>query len=62
MTRKPALRAVLIGNGLFAQVSRRESLFEAYRRIQRIGSHERRDAQGTCYTCGHRLLPEEVNG
>ena len=35
MTRKPALRAVLIGNGLFAQVSRRESLFEADRRIQR---------------------------
>jgi hypothetical protein len=35
--------AVSIGNGLFAQISRRESLFEAYRRLQRACRHEKRD-------------------
>lgn len=59
MTCKFTLRARVISNGLFAQVARPDSLFEAYRRIQRTCKHERRDPRGTCYTCGHRM-PREV--
>jgi hypothetical protein len=44
-----------IGNGLFAQVRRPETILEAYRRLQRACKHEKRDQNGTCYHCGHRM-------
>jgi hypothetical protein len=54
MTRKTTTSYVSIGNGLFAPVCRPESIFEAYRRIQRTCKHEKRDPRGTCYQCGDR--------
>ena len=64
MTRKSTLRAGLIGNGLFAQASRRESLFEVYQRIQRICKHERCDSRGLATRagigCRGRVLVVEV--
>jgi hypothetical protein len=35
--------AVSIGNGLFAQVRRPETILEAYRRLQRTCKHQKRD-------------------
>ena len=49
-----------IGNGLFAQVRRPETILEAYRRLQRTCRHEKSDQNGTCYYCGHRK-PGEVS-
>ena len=44
-----------IGNGLFAQVRRPETIWEAHLRRQRDCKHEKRDPRGTCYHCGHRM-------
>jgi hypothetical protein len=60
VTRQPTLYAVSIGNGLFAQARRSETIGEAYRRLQRTCRHEKRDPNGTCYHCGHRE-PYEAN-
>ena len=60
MTRNSTIHPVSIGNGLFAQVRRPETILEAYRCLQRACKHEKRDPNGTCYDCGHRM-PEEVN-
>jgi hypothetical protein len=48
------IHTVSIGNGLFAQVRRPETMGEAYRRIQRTCKHEKRDPRGTYYHCGQR--------
>jgi hypothetical protein len=47
--------SVCIGNGLFAQVRRPETILKAYGRLQRTCKHEKRDKNGTCYHCGHRI-------
>ena len=55
MTRNSTIHFVSIGNGLFAQVRRPETILEAYRRLQRTCKHEKRDPRGACYRCGHRM-------
>ena len=54
MTRNSTIHPVCIGNGLFAQVRRPETILEVYRRLQRTCKHENRDQNGAFYTCGHR--------
>jgi hypothetical protein len=54
MIRNPTIHPVPIGNGLFARVRRPETILEAYRGVQRTCKHEKRDRNGTCYTCGQR--------
>jgi hypothetical protein len=54
MTRNSTIHPVSIGNGLFAQVRRPETIGEAYRRLQRTCRHEKRDPHGVCYHCGQR--------
>lgn len=54
MTRNSTIHRVSIGNGLFAQVRRPETILETYRRLQRTCKHEKRHQNGTCYTCGNR--------
>ena len=61
MTRNSTIHPVSIGNGLIAQVRRPEMIGEAYRHLQRTCRHAKRDLNGTCYHCGHRM-PEEVSG
>jgi hypothetical protein len=56
MTRNSTVHPVSIGNGLFVQVRRPETILEAYRRIQSGCKHKKRDRNGTCYTCGPRIL------
>jgi hypothetical protein len=56
MTRNSTVHPVSIGNGLFVQVRRPETILEAYRRIQSGCKHKKRDRNGTCYTCGRRIL------
>jgi hypothetical protein len=43
---------VAIGNGLYAQARKRETLMEWYRRLQSTCPHTSRDPRGTCYKCG----------
>ena len=49
-----SIHPVSIGNGLFAQVRRPETIMEAIRRKQLTCEHKR-DQRGTCYWCGHRM-------
>ena len=55
MTHNSAIHLASIGNGLFAQVRRPETIGEAYQRLQRTCKHEKRDPNGTCYRCGHQM-------
>jgi hypothetical protein len=45
MARNSTIHPVSIGNGLFTQIRRPETIGEAYRRIQRTCKHERRDPE-----------------
>jgi hypothetical protein len=59
VTRNSTIHPVSIGSGLFVRTRRPEGIFAYYCWLQRTCIHEKRDPQGTCYRCGHRM-PIEV--